>query len=294
MTTKYIFPATHFILITFICYLGVKGFYQIVASRQMETPTIVRSPVQSPSLQNDRARGLTYYDKINKRNLFKTGKPAAVTPVEVDPKHFEDVEVTSLDLKLWGTISGNEKTARAVIEETKKREQNLYRVGDKVQGATVKMILREEVILTHNGKDQKLTLEDKAGLSAGLSGRSMAPFSARSGGNMSPASTQKISIRRSQIEDAMANVTELMGQIKIRPHFTDGQPDGLAVGSIKSRSIFRKMGLRNGDVITGIDGTPIETVDDAMKFYQNMMSASQVSVQIQRRGKERNIQYTIR
>lgn len=35
----------------------------------------------------------------------------------------------------------------AVIEEAKTRKQNLYRVGDTVENATVKMVLREKVVL---------------------------------------------------------------------------------------------------------------------------------------------------
>jgi len=54
------------------------------------------------------------------------------------------------------------------------------------------------------------------------------------------------------------------------------------------------MGLRNGDVITGVDGQQIETVDDALKLYENIMSTSNVEVQIKRRGREKTIQYNIK
>ncbi|MCP4672511.1 MAG: PDZ domain-containing protein [Desulfobacula sp.] len=289
MTTKHIFPIANFILITFMCYLGVKGFYQVITSTQPAPQSIVTQKAPSLSFENEKVQTLSYYDKIKERNLLKTGKPVEV---KVDEKKVDlgKVALTDLNLKLWGTITGNEKTARAVIEETKERKQNLYRVGDKIQSAIVKMILREEVILSVNGKDEKLTMEKDAKPGRG---RTSSPI-AGSTGRSSTIRSQKISLKRSQIEDAMANVTELMGQIKVRPHFKDGVPNGLALSSIKSRSIFRKMGLRNGDIITGIDGNPIETMDDALKFYQNMMSASSVSVQINRRNKEKNIEYTIR
>ena len=122
--------------------------------------------------------------------------------------------------------------------------------------------------------------------------RSYAP--GRSTAGARPTRAQKITLRRSQIEDAMENINDLMGQVKIRPHFENGVPSGLAVSSIKSKSIFRKMGLRNGDIITGVDGQQIETVDDALKLYENMMSTSSVAVQLKRRGKEKNIEYNIK
>jgi len=92
----------------------------------------------------------------------------------------------------------------------------------------------------------------------------------------------------------MENVSDLMSQVKIRPHFENGQPDGLTLSSLKPRSIFRKMGLRNGDIITGIDGSPIQTVDDALKFYENLTSSSNVALQLKRRGREKAIEYKIK
>jgi general secretion pathway protein C len=81
--------------------------------------------------------------------------------------------------------------------------------------------------------------------------------------------------------------------VRIRPHFKDGQPDGLTISGVRRGSIFSEMGLRNGDVIVGIDGKKIESVDDALSLYQNLQSASNVQVQIRRRGRLQNIDYQI-
>ena len=93
----------------------------------------------------------------------------------------------------------------------------------------------------------------------------------------------------------MNDVSQLATQISITPHISeDGGPDGLALKNIKPNSIFRRMGLRNGDILTGVDGQEIQTVDDALKLYENLKSASGVQVQILRRGQERTIDYSIR
>ena len=84
-----------------------------------------------------------------------------------------------------------------------------------------------------------------------------------------------------------------MKQIRIRPHFKDGNPDGLTISGIRSKSIFSEMGLRNGDVIIGVDGNNIESVDDALKLYENLQSATGVQVQVRRRGQLRTIDYKI-
>jgi general secretion pathway protein C len=101
-------------------------------------------------------------------------------------------------------------------------------------------------------------------------------------------------MRRSMINDAINDVTKLMTQVKIQPHMENGQPDGLAISNIKPNSIFRRMGLRNGDILKKVEGADIRTVDDALRLYDSMKSADSVSVEIERRGSLRQIDYTIR
>ena len=84
-----------------------------------------------------------------------------------------------------------------------------------------------------------------------------------------------------------------MKQVRIRPHFKDGQSDGLTLSGIRSNSIFGEMGFRNGDVIVGVDGKKIESVDDALSLYGNLQTAENVQVQVRRRGRLQTIDYTV-
>jgi general secretion pathway protein C len=109
-----------------------------------------------------------------------------------------------------------------------------------------------------------------------------------------PVRTQKITLRRNQIDSAVQDVAQLMNQVNIRPHFNQGQPDGMMFSRIRPNSIFMRMGLRNGDIITGVNGRAISTVDDALGFYEGLKSAENVTVDIKRGGRPRTIEYTIK
>lgn len=74
----------------------------------------------------------------------------------------------------------------------------------------------------------------------------------------------------------------------------NGQSDGLAVSNIQPNSIFRRMGLRNGDILVGVDGQNFKSVDDALRLYDNLKTSDNVSVQIKRRGRLRTIDYNVR
>ena len=230
---------------------------------------------------DDIQRPFSHYKAISQRDLFNT-------KTEKDQKTKEDVNIeelkpTQLNLKLWGTVINDGGRAYAVIEDAKERKQNLYRVGDTIQNATVKMILREKVILSVNNKDEILQME-KLHASARVPSRSKA---------QSGSQTRNITLKRAVVDSAVKNVNNLLGQVRIRPHFEGGKPSGLSLTGIKPNSIFSKMGLRSGDIITGVNGKKIESVDDVLKLYENLRSSSNVKLDLKRRGREQTFDYNI-
>ena len=289
---RYYFTALNLLFIGAIVYFGVNAFYLTTAARLESESPLPAMQQQAAKNQEQRSRPFSHYNAIVSRNLFDTKASVETTPKAVD---VEGLEQTRLKLKLWGTVSGDEKEAYAVIEEGANRTQNLYRVGDTIQNATVKIILREKVVLSVNGRDEILELEEAKSRRAVASGpyRPVAASPAASP-RSAPMRTQKITLRRDQIESAIQDVSQLMSEVNIRPHFHQGQPDGMMLSRIKPNSLFMRMGLRNGDVITGVNEEAIQSVDDALSFYESLKQADTVALQLKRGGRERRIEYTIR
>jgi len=279
-----IFTFVNLLCITVSTYVVVGGFYETLSAGLAQSPSSTQQNVYRVGETETTSRPLTAYKAILERNLFNTRSNS-------EPQTGK-VEETKLKLKLWGTVSGSDDGDYAVIEDVKAREQNLYRAGDSIQTATVKEIHREKVVLTVNGKDEVLQMQELVSGKAafrpgGLPVRAAAPSSGA-------VRAQRISLRRSYIEQSMTDVASLMTQVQIQPHMENGVPAGLALSSIKPNSIFRRMGLRNGDIIAGVDGTEISSVDDALKLVDSLKSASTLSVQLKRMGQEKNIEYSIR
>ncbi len=284
-----IFTLINLLCITVSAYVVVDGFYGTIAAQLAQKPLAAQQNVYRVNDTDTSRRPKSAYQAILERNLFNTRSASKPQPEKVDVASLEE---TKLNLKLWGTVSGTGDGDYAVIEDVKAREQNLYRSGDAIQTATVKEIFREKVVLTVSGKDEILQMQDlKSGKAAfrpgGLPVRGTAPAPGA-------VRAQRISLRRSYIEQSMTDVASLMTQVQIQPHMENGVPAGLALSSIKPNSIFRRMGLRNGDIISGVDGTEISSVDDALRLVDSLKSASTLSVQLKRRGQEKNIEYSIR
>ncbi len=97
------------------------------------------------------------YTIIVKRSLFGKVKEK---PVAKPPKPQQTLVPTSLDLVLFGTISGTADTQRAIIRDKKKGKQDIYYVGDAIKQAVIKEISRGKIILTVNGKDEILLMQE--------------------------------------------------------------------------------------------------------------------------------------
>jgi general secretion pathway protein C len=180
----------------------------------------------------------------------------------------------------------------AVIEDKKATGQNLYRVGDRVQDALIKMILREGVVLDVGGKDEILQIEEMAAASGGV----RTPTVAAPAESLAPGSepvARDVSLDRQTIEEPMGNVAELMKQVRIRPFFEGGKPAGLSLAGVAPSSIFEQMGISNSDVLQAVDGQPIQTVDDIVNLYQSLSNAHNLAIQVRRGGRVEDIQYKI-
>ena len=278
---KNLFRILNILLITVIIFFSVKAFYKIAALKLDGMYFSTQDEPQQSSREDEIFHPFSYYDAIIKRDLFNTKETKEFR--EREKVDIENLRQTELDLTLWGTVTGERSRAYAVIEEKKTRKQNLYKTGDTVQNATVKIILRKKIVLDVNGADEILELEENKSGKLSLKPSMIS--------RKSP--TQNITLKSSQIENAVKNPDSFIKQIKFRQHFINGKSDGLILSGINRTSLFRKMGLRNGDVITGIDGETIESANDVLALYERLKSSSTVALQIKRTGRNKTINYTI-
>lgn len=261
--------------------MGVGIFYRVVAARlrQVDTKTFVVQHI--PDNKGHQKPPLDDYRLIMDRNIFgSVDRPFE----EVKAEEIEALEPTSLKIALLGTVTGIPQNAVAVIEETDKRKQGMFKVGDSIKDAIIKMILRGKVVLRVENRDEILTMEEAEVGRAEKKHRASSPSGIGT----------TITVSRLDVAKYLNDINKLMSQARIRPHLKDGKPDGLAVSKIRSNSIFAKLGLRNGDIVRGINDNSIKSPDDIMDFYQKLKSGSQVELQIERKGKRQTLNYRFR
>jgi len=276
---KRYFLALNIFLIVVAGYFCIKIFYKIIAEDINNIDLKGDTRIEKISYKEDENhKSLSYYSPIIERDLLKTKKNS--NKILKDKINLEALKHTDLKLRLWGTVTADDKqTAYAVIEELKAKKQNLYRVGDKVQDATVKMIFREKVVLSINGRDEILEIEEL-------------PINKKTNKFVLKSNVvhkRNIKSNRLQTENVFKEVNNLMSQANIKPYFEKGKIGGIILTRIKPDSLFHKMGLENGDIIKGVDGENIESVEDIQEFYKSLKASPDVQLQIKRKGKHKDI-----
>ena len=278
---KYYQTIFNLFALAIIIIIGVELFYMIIRVQLNNVKNQGITVQHLPDVERHKRPAFDYYKPIIKRNIFGSGEDVSK---EIRTEEIENLQPTSLKLALLGTVSGNRQNTFAVIEEIDKKKQALYRVGDSVQGAIVKKILRGKVILRVKERDEILTIEEAAALRAGKKYLTSEPVEAGA----------TIMVSRSAVQESMKNVHSLLSQVRIRPYFRDGKADGLSVTNIKAGSFFAKLGLKNGDIVQGIDGKIIKSPEEVLEMYKKFRLGSQVALQIMRNNEQKIINYKFR
>ncbi len=278
----------NFFLVTTISFLGVDSIYSIVTA-QLDTFDLPKPIISKTSFSPVEIKPppRSHYSVIVERDIFHTHTANSVAKVE--KIIIEDIKPTERNLKLWGTVVGNgPASAYAIIEEpgarSRRSRQYLHKTGDVVQGATIKKIMREKVILSAKGKNEILHLVDRKS-----GGKSIRNRQIHNQQRNKPIRRYRRTIRRSLLEKHASNINELMSQANIRPH-----SEGFQITRIRPSSFFRRLGLRNGDIITTVGGRAVTTANDALDIWRDLTAGRETSLEIIRRGRLRTIDFSIR
>jgi len=133
--------------------------------RAMNPEVQLEGAAPRPEKQPEAAVGETVrdYKVIVERNLFG----ASLKDADAGQGGAVDTELapakTALELVLMGTVLGADPgQSRAFVLNLKEGKQEILKVGDTVEDASIKEIKRGQVILSLNGQDELMDMSDAA------------------------------------------------------------------------------------------------------------------------------------
>lgn len=293
-------PVVLAVLLATAAYAHARGLTQLVAAELNEGFARVRP---APSVKRSK-EALADADPILERNVFDsvtgplTGMPAPPPPTTASPAAPPAApSLTQCDFgEVTSIIAAAPSYAFASIT-TKGGKRELYDVGDVVGDLQIRRIDWNRVWLSGGEAACSMKLGEKIA-KAKPKRRSRRKRSARSsvpkaiGDKINKVGPGEYTIERTAFEEVLKRQTELMRQTRVRPVKKGGKVVGLRV-RVRKGTLLDAIGLKNGDVISSINGFDLTNPQKALEAYGRLKQADSLSLSFERKGKTETLEYRI-
>lgn len=183
--------------------------------------------------------------------------------------------VTALQLTLFGTRVEEASGRGSAIIAGADGEQKSYSVGAEVSpGVVLKAVAFDHVTLSRGGGDEDLFINQSGG---SASAEAVPPASAQSA---APGSV--LDAAPSAPRDQPITLAQLKAEIGFIPRIDGGRVTGLVVRPQGSGAAFRRVGLKEGDIVTQIGGRPVSGQGDIDGLAAQFGRGGNISLSIER------------
>jgi general secretion pathway protein C len=287
--------ALNLLLIAILAYFLALSINDVILGRVAggvsHLPSLVGAARSAPL-----TRARAFYDAISRRDIFNL-VPVTEAPAEV---------ATNLHIKLLGTSTLSLSQPFIIVEDDNNHQQSLYRMGDEIPDAGKLVgVYKDHAIVLHQGRRIKIEMPaDQNGTPAeiprpfGLPG--VPPFRRFMRGRANQSGVREILpnryvLDRSTVNSNLNNMAALFTQVRAIPNLgPDGQSHGFKLSEIQPDSIFQQIGLRDGDVLTGVGGQSVGDPAKAMQLLATLRNQNSISLTVMRDGQPVQLQYNIR
>jgi general secretion pathway protein C len=286
--------ALNLLLIAILAYFLALSINDVILGRVAggvsHLPSLVGTARSAPL-----TRARAFYDAISRRDIFNL-VPVTEAPAEV---------ATNLHIKLLGTSTLSLSQPFIIVEDDNNHQQSLYRMGDEIPDAGKLVgVYKDHAIVLHQGRRIKIEMPaDQNGTPAeiprpfGLPG--VPPFRRFMRGRANQSGVREILpnryvLDRSTVNNNLNNMAALFTQVRAIPNLgPDGQSHGFKLSEIQPDSIFQQIGLRDGDVLTGVGGQSVGDPAKAMQLLATLRNQNSISLTVMRDGQPVQLQYNI-
>lgn len=255
-------------------------------------------------------------------------KPAEEEEVEPEVTPEGEYPVSDLPVTLTGTmVAGDPRWSMALMVDTSSRASFMASEGEAIleEGVKVIKIERDRVLVEREGRLEQIELEGdgapKAGAGARRSSLARPPSRSVTGARpttptptvskpevSSPKNDQFADLRkgiekvnessfkvsRQTLTDALANPGKFRDGTRPIPNYKGGKVNGFKLVGMKPGSLYYDLGIRPGDIITSVNGKPLDSPNRALELYQQLNNLDKVVLGVERNGQDRSLTFSIK
>jgi general secretion pathway protein C len=324
---KRYFAAVILALVAASAYFQASGITQLVgASFAADERSLAAIPSASPKPQKPMAEGTgdhaTSARALLDRNPFDSVTPRPLDAVPVDPdagavvidlEHSENAPVCDGVKALLIISSPTAPTwSMAALSGAGSPQTKLVRVGDELGGRVLQIIDWHRVVLSQGSslcqvmmfRNEKAAAAAASALAAAAPPAPPAGAAAVVGGTTAlPAdiaskiqrvSPTEMNVDRQVVDKILENQAELMRSARIVPEQENGKVVGIRLFGIRPDTLLGTLGIENGDRLQQINGFDMASPEKALEAYARLRTADHLTVQVNRRGQNVNLDFNIK
>jgi general secretion pathway protein C len=247
------------------------GYSQLSKPLKVPQPTV---PAAAPPVQ----RSGVDVQTVVSAHLFGV---AVADPSAQDP---ENAPQSSANLLLAGTIATqNPKHGVAIISDGG-APSKVFSVGERIGGASLHSVYLDHVILDRGGALETLLLPRQLPPSVRT-----AAARPQTGDRRTVAAVDNI---RRMVQQDPSILDQVMRTVASYDNAA-GKLRGFRAYPGRNRAIFAKLGLKAGDLVTAINGTPLDDPQKSQDVFNTIQTSDHVTVTIERGGQKQDITLNI-
>jgi general secretion pathway protein C len=263
--------------------------------------TTARVPNAEPLLQNNP------FDHVNKnlKPQLAVADDGAVSAVDTsDPWNAPSCDGVKV---LVITASTDPEWSFAALSASGETKSLLRRRGMDVGGKKVHFVGWDRVWFENSGALCQAKLFDKAEVkpaatpapapvasttSSPTSGAKSVPDDIKKG--IQKVGPNEYNIDRGVVDKILENQADLMRQARIVPEQENGRVVGIRLFGVRPDTLLGTLGMENGDRLQTINGFDMSSPEKALEVYARLRTADKLTVQVNRRGSNLNLDYHIK
>ncbi len=194
---------------------------------------------------------------------------------------------SSANLILAGTIASQDPKRGVAIVSDAGGPSKVYAVGERISGAVLHSVYLDHVILDRGGALETLLLPRQLPPSS----HPIAAVPARRPG-ADPRTVAAVDNIRRMVTQDPSILDQVMRTV---PSYDNaaGKLRGFRAYPGRNRAIFNKLGLKAGDLVTAINGTPLDDPQRSQDVFNTIQTSDHVTVTVERGGQKQDITLNI-
>lgn len=272
----------------------------IVSITLLQTPkNINKQPLSYNIAQDSSSLPYTQVRKyVISRNIFNV--TGAIPPEDSDEyaagliKNFDKVPCSDsegkLPFDLIGILyTGNPKTNLVTFKDQRVETADVYKEGQTI----IEYDTYEVYKITSPSTVQLREQNKKICLATGTQGKAVATKNQSE--NNSQSNEQSYDLDSDYVSEQIGpGFSKILNSARLIPETSGGKTIGFKIYGITSGSLFDKINLENGDVITGVNGIDLEDPSQGFKIYEALQDETNITLQIKRAGGQMTKKVTVR